>query len=71
MMKTVTHGSCEREYVGLSDARNEGMYLNQLQEEMGIDKKHVLLLGDNESSLKLVENPVFHQRSKQIRMKYL
>ena len=30
----------------------------------------MLLLGDNESSLKLAMNPVFHQRSKHIRIKY-
>ena len=30
----------------------------------------MLLLGDNESSLELATNPVFHQRSKHIRIKY-
>ena len=70
MMKLVTHSSCESEYVGLSEAGNEAVYLNQLQGEMKIGKMSVLLLGDNESSLKLAMNPVFHQRSKHIRIKY-
>ena len=70
MMKLVTHSSCESEYVGLSEAGNEAVYLQQLQEEMCIGKSSVLLLGDNESSLKLAMNPVFHQRSKHIRIKY-
>ena len=69
-MKLVTHSSCESEYVGLSEAGNEAVYLHQLQGEMGIGKGSVLLLGDNESSLKLALNPVFHQRSKHIRIKY-
>ena len=30
----------------------------------------MLLLGDNESSLKLAENPVFHQKSKHVLIKY-
>ena len=30
----------------------------------------VLLLGDNESSMKLAQNPVFHKRSKHIEIKY-
>ena len=30
----------------------------------------MLLYGDNESSLKLAENPVFHQSSKHILLKY-
>ena len=55
-MKLVTHSSCESEYVGLSEAGNEAVYLQQL--------------GDNESSLKLAVNPVFYQRSKHIRIKY-
>ena len=70
MMKLVTHSSCESEYVGLSEAGNEAVYLQQLQGEMSIGKAGVLLLGDNESSLKLAMNPVFHQRSKHIRIKY-
>ena len=69
MIKLVTHSSCESEYVGLSEARNEAVYLSQLQGEMRIGKQSVLLLGDNES-LKLAMNPVFHQRSKHIRIKY-
>ena len=37
---------------------------------MCIGKEGVLILGDNESSLKLAKNPVFHQRSKHIRIEY-
>lgn len=70
MMKLVTHSSCESEYVGLSEAGNEAVYLQQLQGEMCIGKESVLLLGDNESSLKLAMNPVFHQQSKHICIKY-
>ena len=70
MMKVVTHSSCESEYVGLSEAGNEAIYLQQLQGEMRIGTEKVMLLGDNESSLKLAMNPVFHQRSKHIRIKY-
>ena len=69
-MKLVTHSSCESECMGLGEAGNEAVHLHQLQGEMKIGKESVLLLGDNESSLKLAMNPVFHQRSKHIRMKY-
>ena len=70
MMKLVTHSSCESKYVGLSEAGNEVVYLQQLQDEMCIGKDGVLILGDNESSLNFEENPVFHQRPKHIRIKY-
>ena len=69
-MKVVTHSSCESEYVGLSESGNEAVYLTQLQGELGVGNSSVFLYGDNESSLKLAENPVFHQRSKHILLKY-
>ena len=69
-MKVVTHSSRESEYVGLSEAGNEAVYLQQLQGEMRIGTEKVLLHVDNESSLKLAMNSVFHQRSKHIRIKY-
>ena len=70
MKKVVTHSSCESEYVGLSESGNEAIYLNQLQGELDVGGPSVLLYGDNESSLKLAENPIFHQRSKHILLKY-
>ena len=69
-MKVVCYSNCESEYMGLSESGNEAVYLQQLQGELGIGKKGVLLMGDNESSLKLAENPVFHQKSKHILIKY-
>ena len=54
LLDTVTHSNCEIEYVALSTAGNEALYLSQLQGELGIvGRAGVLLLGDNESSLKL------------------
>ena len=38
MMKLVTHSSCESEYVGLSEAGNEVVYLQQLQGEVKFGK---------------------------------
>ena len=47
MMKVVARSSCESEYVGLSETGNKAMYLTQLQGEMWIGEKGVLLHGDN------------------------
>ena len=70
LTKVVTHSSCESEYVGLSESGNEAIHLTQLQGELGVGNSSVMMYGDNESSLKLAENPVFHQRSKHILLKY-
>ena len=40
-MKVVTHSSCESEYVGLSEAGNEGVHLQQLQGELKIGSETV------------------------------
>ena len=69
-MKVVTPSSCESEYVGFSESGNEAIYLKQLQGELGVGGPSVLLYGDSESSLRLAENPVFHQRSKHNLLKY-
>lgn len=60
----VTHSSGESDNVGLSEAGNEAVYLNELQGEIKIGKMSVFLLGDNESFFKLAMNTVFHQRSR-------
>ena len=63
-------GPFPREYVGLSESGNEAIYLKQLHGEIGVGGPSVFLYGDNESSLKLAENPVFYRRSKHILLKY-
>ena len=71
MLEAVTHSNCECEYVALSTTGNEALYLRQLQGELGIASgAGVFLPGDNESFLKLAENPVFHRRSKHIELKW-
>ena len=49
-LETVTHSSCESEYLALSSAGNEAIYLSQMQGELGVGGKDgVLILRDNES----------------------
>ena len=58
--------------MALTHAAQEALYLQQLQEELGIDHEGlgVLLLCDNQSSMKIAQNPVFHKRSKHIAIRY-
>ena len=47
------------------------MYLSQMQGELGVGGKGgVLIFGNNENSVKLAENPLFHKRSKHIEIKW-
>ena len=50
----------------------EALYLSPLQSEMGVigDGHGVLLFCDNQSSIQIAQNPVFHKRSKQIAIRF-
>ena len=58
--------------MAMGHAVQEGLYLQMLHLEMGIELEEggTLLLLDNQSAIKLAKNPVFHKRSKHIAIKY-
>ena len=58
--------------MAMGHAIQEGLYLQMPQLEMGIEPQEggTLLLLDNQSTIKLAKNPMFHKRSKHIAMKY-
>ncbi|KAI1007632.1 hypothetical protein K3495_g595 [Podosphaera aphanis] len=67
---TVALSSTEAEYYELTKAAMEASWICQFVEELGNRSKSVKLLGNNQSSLALVANPKFHQRTKHIAMKH-
>ena len=70
LQEVVTLSSTESEYVAMSFAVQEGVYLGMYQREMGVESEKVLLLCDNQSAMKIAKNPVFHNRSKHIGIKF-
>jgi transposase InsO family protein len=68
----VACSSTEAEYVALSSAAREGMWLRGLLKELHIldDKTTTVLYCDNQSAIRLSENPVLHQRTKHIDIKH-
>ena len=58
--------------MAIGHAMQEGLYLRMLQEEMGVKPEEggTLILVDNQSSIKLAKNPVFHKRSKHIAIRF-
>ena len=68
---TVALSSTEAEYMALSDATKEGIYLIKLLNEIwdeSIEKD--LILTDYKGSIKLTENPVFRKRTKHIDIRH-
>lgn len=64
---TVALSSCEAEYVAASMATQECIWLKRLLEEIvEFSNYTVPIYCDNESAIKIAENPVFHARTKHI-----
>lgn len=71
--KTVALSSTEAEYMALSEACKEAIYLKNLVCEImktKIENVPVTLLSDNQSSQKLASNPLYHRRTKHIDVRH-
>lgn len=68
---TVALSTCEAEYMSLVSAAQEGKYLISIINEItssNLRKFH--LFGDNQGAIALAKNPIKHQRSKHVDIKY-
>ncbi|MBA3551100.1 Ty1/Copia family ribonuclease HI [Patescibacteria group bacterium] len=70
--KIVTMSSCEAEYVTLSDAAKEAIWLTKLMKN--VDKKKILkpirIYEDNQSTIKTAKNPIQSERTKHIDVRH-
>lgn len=67
---TVALSTTESEYMAASDAAKEILWLKQFLSDINEPQESVILNVDNMSAIKLVQNPVFHKRSKHIDVRY-
>lgn len=70
----VALSSCEAEFVALAESMKEGKWIKAFLQELGLGKcspSPFVLYSDSQSAIKLLENPIYHQRSKHIGLKYL
>lgn len=68
--KTVALSSTEAEYMALSEAAKEAIYLRGMLGELRMETGQIEVFNDNMSASKLAENSVFHARSKHIDMRH-
>jgi hypothetical protein len=69
--QVVALSSCEAEYIAASTASTQALWLARLLGDLlGRDTRAVELRVDSKSALALAKNPVFHERSKHIRVRY-
>lgn len=67
---SVSLSSCESEYISISECIKEAMYLRSLYHEITNKMSLITIYNDNQSALKLLANPVFHNRSKHVDIRY-
>jgi hypothetical protein len=71
MQPTIALSSCEAEYVALTVAVKDVLFLHQLFLELGVEiESPTLIFGDNVASIALAKNPVKHERTKHIDIKH-
>ena len=69
--QSVALSTCEAEYMALAAAVQEAKFLRQLLADMqGTDVKSVNIHVGNQGAIALAKNPVYHQRSKHIDIRY-
>ena len=67
----VAKSSCEAEYIAAATAASQAVWLSRLLAEMlGTTVQKVKLRVDNRSAIELSKNPVHHERSKHIDLRY-
>ena len=71
--KLTATSTCNAEYIALSAAVDETLYLQQLLKDIDLENVNYTpahLFSDNDSSIKLAEYPVHHPKSKHINIRH-
>ncbi|KAL2253255.1 UNVERIFIED_CONTAM: Retrovirus-related Pol polyprotein from transposon TNT 1-94 [Sesamum indicum] len=70
LQKIVTLSTTEAEYVAVTEAAKELIWLQHFLGELGKPQADVVLHSDSQSAIHLAKNPAFHSRTKHIEIKY-
>ena len=68
--RTAALSSTEAEYMALSEATKEAMYLHDVLTNIGMECECVTLFNDNQGAIKLKESDSFHARTKHIYVRH-
>jgi ATP-binding cassette subfamily B (MDR/TAP) protein 1 len=70
LQKLVTLSTTEAEYVAVTEAAKEMIWLKAFLGELGLKQENSVLFSDSQSAIHLAKNPVFHARTKHIDLRY-
>lgn len=68
--QTVALSSTEAEYMALSEATKEAIYMTRLLKDIGVNLKNIVLKSDSLGAQKLAANPIHHARTKHIDIRH-
>ena len=69
LQRVVVLSSTEAEYMALTEAVKEALWLLGLVRELKIDQQHISVFCDNQGAIQLLRNQVFHERTKHVDIK--
>ena len=70
LQKSVALSTTEAEYMAISEAGKEMIWLKSFLEELGKKQADSALYSESQSAIHLAKNPVFHARTKHIQLRY-
>ena len=70
LQSTVALSTTEAEYMAVTEAVKEAIWLQGLLGDLGIEQKHVKVHCDSQSAIHLAKNQVYHARTKHIDVRY-
>ncbi|KAE8665322.1 Detected protein of unknown function [Hibiscus syriacus] len=69
LQSTVALSTTEAEYMAVSEAVKEVIWLKGLMEDLGVVQSHISLYCDSQSAIHLAKNQVYHSRTKHINLR--
>ena len=68
--KIVALSTTEAEYIAVTEASKELIWLQGFLKELGKERDNSVLHCDSQSAIHLAKNPIFHSRTKHIQVRY-
>ena len=70
LQKVVALSTTEAEYISLSEASREAIWLKGICEDLGFEQEAAEIQCDSQSAIYLSKNNMFHERTKHMKVKY-
>ena len=70
MQSLVALSTTESEYIAICDAFKEAVWLQGLLKEARLIEKNAIVYSDSQSAIHLSKNPVYHERTKHVDVKF-